>query len=159
MIGAPLQFLARLAGRDVDDFQDLRAWRVLTALAIRCARAVTSVVIVPMAFSDLRYLGEIRAGLQRTDQQVYHFCLVAPLEVVEQRLRDRGAHPTTHAWEFRRAAECCAAHKHPLFAKHVAAADSPPDDLAKQIAKSVRELAGHAAERGVEGDGAQKQFG
>jgi hypothetical protein len=134
MIGGPLQLSARLFGREVDDFQDLPSWRRLTIVGLRAARAVSPVVIVPMAFSDPGYLQEVRIGAERFDPSVHHFCLVAPLDVVHQRLQARGALPGSHKWEYRRAAECCVAHRDDRFRHHIDATAGDPDQLAAQIA-------------------------
>src|SRR5688500_5631952 len=69
------------------DFQDLRLWRRLTIAALRVTRVFRRNVIVPMAFSNVAYLEEIRRGLE---PDVMHVCLVAPIEVVQERLRHRG---------------------------------------------------------------------
>jgi hypothetical protein len=139
-IGGPLQFAARSVGRDVDDFQDLRAWRRLTILGLRAARALAPTVIVPMAFSDQGYLDEVQRGAEAFDPHVYHFCLIAPLSVVQQRLRARGSDPVSHAWEYRRAAECCAAHQDQRFLRHIDATAGDPEQLAMVIADTVRRL-------------------
>lgn len=73
-------------------------------------------VIVPMAFSNLAYLSEIRDGAARGDRQTLHVCLIAPIEIVRERLARRG---DAGAWEERRAEECCVAHARDEFAVHV----------------------------------------
>jgi hypothetical protein len=65
---------------------------------------------------------------------VRHFCLTAPLEVVNARLRGRG---DAGAWELRRAAECCAAHAAPFFAEQVPTEDRTPDEIAGAIAARI----------------------
>ena len=139
-IGVVLQRSARLLGKRVDDFQDLALWRRLTIVAVRLARIVRSNVIVPMAFSNAAYLDEIRSALRRFDDTVLHVCLVAPLDVVHARLEARGAHPLTHAWEYRRAAECCTVHRGGEFAKQVRAdgdAGSVADDVLALVGEAV----------------------
>lgn len=105
----------------VGDFQDLRAWRRLTILGLRLARLLRSNVIVPMAISNPAYLQEIVDGVRRFEPRVVHVCLVAPVEVVHARQRQRGATGADAAWQFRRAAECCVAHAGDEFATHVSA--------------------------------------
>lgn len=133
LIGIPLQRLAAIAGGRPTDFQDLRAWRTLTIAAIRCARVLRPTVIVPMAISNPAHLDEIRAGVERPHENVVHVCLIATVEVVHDRLRARGADPDRNAWEFRRAAECCAVHGGPAFAVHIDAATTTPGDIATAI--------------------------
>ena len=132
-IGGPLQYIARLGGRPVDDFQDLRSWRTLTGIGLRLARLTSPNVIVPMSITNLAYLDELRAGVARFEPVVAHVCLVAPLAVVQERLRMRGADPRRHHWEYRRAAECCLAHGQRAFAKQVDASERTPDQLAEDV--------------------------
>jgi hypothetical protein len=135
-IGIALQRAARLVGRDVADFQHLRLWRRLTIAGLRLVRLVRPTIVVPMAFSELRYLDEIRSAARTFDANVAHLCLIAPVETVYDRLRRRGDDPVRSPWEFRRAAECCAAHPRPEFATHLDALKTP-EELADQIARMM----------------------
>jgi hypothetical protein len=139
LLGIALQRTARLFGRKVEDFQDLRIWRRLTVAALRVVRLCFRNVVVPMTFSNAAYLDEIRAGVARFDRNVPHVCLVAPVDVVHRRLRGRGQDPMRDAWQYRRAAECCAAHADQRFATHVAAADRDVDEVADEILRGVME--------------------
>lgn len=132
IIGIILQRIARVFGRDVPDFQDLRSWRRLTVIALRVTRLFRKTVIVPMAFSDTHPLQEIRAGIDRFEPHQVHFCLIAPVEIVQQRLRTRRS---AGAWEFRRAAECCAVHREAIFATHVDAGDRTVREVADEIVR------------------------
>lgn len=125
-----------LEGRGTDDFQDLAVWRRASVLGIRAARALRRTVIVPMAFSRLDYLREVLDGVRRFDAELRHFCLVAPLPVVLERVGRRGQRlsPAALAWQVRRAEECCAAHGSAEFAEHVPAAEQTPDQIASRIA-------------------------
>lgn len=138
IIGIALQRGARLARREVDDFQDLPSWRRLTVVGLRAIRLFYPNIVVPMAFSDVGYLQEIRSAISRFEPRVLHFCLVAPVEVVHERLRLRGADPVRAAWEYRRAAECCIAHEREEFARHIATADRDADEIADEILSYAR---------------------
>ncbi len=139
IIGIALQRLLRLAGLHIDDFQDLKLWRRLTVAGLRIARAFRPNVVVPMAFSNGAYLQEIRSALHRFEPDVFHVCLVAPVEVVHERLRDRGADPTKHAWQFRRASECCRIHESgDEFGTRVDASGRDPHQLAAEVLDLVR---------------------
>jgi predicted ABC-type ATPase len=131
-IGIPLQRVTR-----VDDFQDLRAWRRATVAGLRVVRAFRRNVIAPMAFSNAGYLREIREGVSRFEPRVLQFCLVAPVEVVHERLRRRG---DAGAWEYRRARECCLAHESEDFAVHIDAADRPPGAIADELLAVIESL-------------------
>lgn len=137
--GILLQRTARLAGVAVDDFQDLRAWRRLTIVGLRVTRMLYPSVVVPMAFSNAEYLDEIRRGASRFDRDVRHICLVAPEEVVHERLRRRGTDPSNAAWEYRRASECCRAHESETFGQQVEAGVRTPEEIADEILTIIRQ--------------------
>jgi chloramphenicol 3-O-phosphotransferase len=133
-IGYILQRLPRwVTGHRTDDYQDLPLWRSLTSRGVWASRLVQPHVIVPMAFSNVAYLREISQHVEAFEPRVRHVCLTAPLDVVQERLRQRGADPTTHAWQYRRAAECCEAHQHPEFGEHIPTARRPADEIAQDI--------------------------
>lgn len=138
LIGIALQRTARLFGREVVDFQDLRLWRWLTIAALRVVRMFRTNVIVPMAFSEPRYLQEIQSGIGRFEPRQFHFCLVAPLAVVEQRLQSRQLDGADAAWQYRRAAECCAVHGDAVFAPQVNAANRSIEEIAEEIVRMVQ---------------------
>ncbi len=131
-IGVVLQRVTR-----VYDFQDLRLWRRLTVAGLRVARLFYRNVVVPMAFSNAEYLREIRDAARRIDPDVRHFCLVAPVEEVHARLRNRGEDPARSAWQYRRAAECCAVHGGAEFATQVPAAGRTPAEIADELASVI----------------------
>ncbi len=128
--------LQRLALRHRSDFQDDPWWRRLAIAWVRLRGRFGSPVIVPMAFTNVAYLEELRDGLARGGRAVRHFCLTAPLEVVKERLSERGEPQTDTrwAWVHRRAVECCAAHANAAFAEHVPTAGRPPRVLAEFLA-------------------------
>jgi hypothetical protein len=119
----------------LDDYQDLPAWRRLTVAGVQAMRAVRPTVIVPMAITNLDYLDEIRTGAAHVDPDVRQFCLIAPLDVVMERLSRRAGGPPP-AWQSRRASECCAAHGSPAFGEQVSA-DGSPDEIAAAIAEHL----------------------
>jgi len=128
----------RLENRDTGDYQDMPLWRELTARSIGAMRRLAPVVIVPMAFSNLAYLREIMAKARRADRDVRHFCLTAPLEVVEARLRRRGDAPFHLEWQLRRARTCCEAHRSADFAVRIDATAATPERIARDIARVLR---------------------
>jgi thymidylate kinase len=136
LVGMALQRGARLLGRGVEDFQDLASWRRLTVAGIRAARALRPNIVVPMAFSNATYLREIRLRISRFEPRLFHFCLIAPVEVVHERLRGRGEDRERSAWQYRRASECCITHASEDFATHVDA-DRTPDDIAQEILRCI----------------------
>ena len=138
-IGLVLQYGRRLTGRAMVDFQDLPSWRRLTVLGLQTARKFRSNIVVPMAFSNASYLSEIRQGISRFESQVFHFCLVAAVEEVHARLRERGSDPNQRdgAWQYRRATECCAVHGQRIFAEQVSAVGRGPEEIAQELFDSI----------------------
>ena len=135
--------LQRAARRHRSDFQHDPVWRLLTVAWARLLARFSSTVIIPMTFTDLRYLEEVRLGLTRDRQPVRHFCLTAPLEVVRARLAERGEAIADEQWTWvhRRAAECCTAHTGPAFAEHVATFGRAPEVIAAFLATRLRDTA------------------
>jgi hypothetical protein len=137
ILGVILQRAARLSGRKVDDFQDLVLWRRLTVTGLRVVRMFWPNVVVPMAFSNVAYLQDIRTRISRFEPRLFHFCLVAPVDVVHARLRARGADSGNEAWQYRRASECCAVHDRPEFSTQVLTANRDPDEIAEELFDAV----------------------
>ena len=134
LIGSALQRSLRLVGRDVYDFQDLPSWRRWTIAGLRTTRKFFTNIVVPMAFSNVEYLEQIRRGIRRFEPDVPHFCLVAPVEVVHDRIRRRGGEP----WAYKRASECCMAHESEAFAIRVDAGDRTPDDIVEELFRRIQ---------------------
>jgi len=128
----------RLENRDTGDYQDMPAWRHWAVRGLRLARLRSDLVFVPMAFSNLAYLKEFREGARRMDPDVRHFCLVAPLEVVERRIAGRGGTQRDLAWQRGKAKICCEAHKSADFAVRIDAATLTPEQIAHDITRVLR---------------------
>ncbi|UYN98909.1 MAG: AAA family ATPase [Devosia sp.] len=122
--------------RQPDDYQDMALWRSLIVHQARLVHLRSKMVIVPMAFTNLAYLDAFSAALAQT-APVRRICLVAPLDVVRQRLAGRVAREgrEMNAFELRRSAECVAAHVDPAFGEKVDASGS-----AEAIVAQVRAL-------------------
>ncbi|HUQ53793.1 MAG TPA: AAA family ATPase [Gammaproteobacteria bacterium] len=138
--GLVLQRLARPFKR-IDDFQDLRAWRAGSVRLIRLARLLRPTVVVPMAFSNEAYLGEVVDGIRSFDVDTLHFCLTAPLAVVQHRLQQREGRRGPTPWQLRRAAECCTEHQRPQYAVHVATQDRSSHDVVEDMLTQLRSRA------------------
>ena len=123
-----------LTNQNSGDYQDIPLWRNMTALGIRLTRLVSPLVVVPMAFSNCIYLAQIMDKVRRVDADVRQVCLVAPLDVVESRLRKRGDVPKQLSWQLARARTCCAAHESEAFAPRIDATTRGPGEIAQEIA-------------------------
>ncbi len=139
LIGFVLEPLSRfipLKGRGTDDFQDISLWRKSTLWSAFFLKRITRrTVIVPMTYSNSDYLNQLRQGLIRKRIAVQHFCLVAPIEVVRERLKKRGTTDTTHdgQWIYPQAAKCCIVHKATEFRQHIDTEKLTPQEIADEI--------------------------
>jgi predicted kinase len=132
--------LKRLPGYRHSDYQHSKLWRRSSVLGAKLAGIGRRAVIIPMAFSQPGYLAEIRAALGSNGGRVLHFCLVAPLSVIRERLAKRGepASDPRWSWVHRRAAECCAAHESAAFAVHIPTVGLSPAAIAAMLATEIR---------------------
>jgi hypothetical protein len=138
-VGRALQILTSCLPlvRRTDDFQNFRFWRVASTRGIGVTRRLCETVIVPMAFSNRSYLAEFLSHARRFDPLILHFCLTAEHDVVLARLRNRSAAGAT-AWQLRRSAECCLAHRSPAFDERIATDGRSPAEVTEEIVERVR---------------------
>ena len=143
IIGYVLRRLPRfipLDGRGSGDYQDIALWRRLASLIPALLDKIGHQnVIVPLAFSNLDYLSQLRSRFAHYDVPVYHFCLAAPLTVVHGRLLNRGLDPNSveGRWVFSKAAYCCKVHFEPEFAEHIVTDERLPEDVASDIQERI----------------------
>ena len=118
------------------DYQDMALWRRLIVTQARWVHARARTVVVPMAFTHRDYFGALETALEET-APVTKLCLVAPLEVVRQRLAARAVaegRAGLSEFELRRSAECVAAHQDAFFGQKVDAAMPTKDIVATILA-------------------------
>lgn len=125
-----------LKGRTFDDFQDIELWRKLTILtAVSLHKIRYQTVIIPMTFSNLNYLNQIRSAFLHNSIVVRHFCLTASVDIVHDRLMKRGVSPSSVVgqWVYPRATYCCQIHAKSEFREHIATDDTSPNDIVDYI--------------------------
>lgn len=120
-------------GGRIDDFQDLASWRRITAWGALWRHRSCAVVIVPMAFSNLAYLDAVARTLAGFGV-VQKLCLVAPLTIVQERLRSRAEAlgSPVDRWALERAEACCEVHSSPAFG-HPIDATASTDEIVQTI--------------------------
>lgn len=125
-------------GGRIDDFQDLALSRRMTVLGARWRYCGGGVVIVPITFSNLGYLDALE-DVRTIAGVVRRLCLLAPLDVVHERLRRRAKTEgmPVDEWWLGQAKACCQAHRSPASG-HPVDATAPTDD----IVRSIRALTG-----------------
>ena len=125
-----------LRGRGTTDFQDVDLWRSSVVSGTRLFRTFAAgPVFVPMTFSRLEYLTYVVSGIRSFEPNVRVYCLMAPLETIRQRIRDRGT-PTDESekrWISRRTEECVRAHEDPRFGERVDTEDRSIVEVVDEI--------------------------
>jgi hypothetical protein len=122
----------RPPSEDTDDFQDIAIWPPLVvATAQQLLHHYRRMVIVPMTLARRPSFDAIRGGFAALGP-VQHFCLVAPLKIVQQRLLARGdAGPGS--WPWRKAAECVPLLHDSYFAEHIDTEQRTVDDVVNSM--------------------------
>jgi chloramphenicol 3-O-phosphotransferase len=101
-----------------DDFQDIALWRTVSiATAGSLVRQYGRDLIIPMTLANPAYYEEFRTGLEQIDPCLYHFCLIAPLETIQQRLIGRG--DKEGSWPWQKAQQCVPALADARFQTHI----------------------------------------
>lgn len=118
----------------VDDFQALAQWRRLTVETVR-GTARGSCVIVPMTVVDQGVFDETVGSLRREGVDLAHVTLMAPAEVIRERLRNRDGE--TNAWAKARVEMGVEALGDERFSVHVNAAERSSEELADAILEMV----------------------
>jgi hypothetical protein len=120
------------------DFQDLSAWRagVLEVLDLALQHH-PGPVIAPMTLVEPAYVDEIIGGLRGAGHDVLHVALLAPREVVVERLRRRGVVRGLRHESFAldRLDDCLEALREPGFAVPVDTAGRTVGQVADQVAR------------------------
>ena len=79
------------------DFQDLPLWRSISGgILAYLEEQYQGPLVVPMTVTRPEYWEQITGRMRQEGRQVLHFVLLAPAEVLKQRLRARGEPP--HSW-------------------------------------------------------------
>jgi hypothetical protein len=116
----------------VEDFQNLPSWRRWTVRFLELASKARSRIVVPMTLVNRVYFDQIVGTLRRCcDGELRHFALIAPREVVVERLRRRGE--AAGGWAEIQIGRCVGALASAEFADHVPTAGRSVDDVVDDI--------------------------
>jgi hypothetical protein len=128
----------RPPAEDTDDFQDIAIWPPLVvATAQQLLHHYRRRLVVPMTLAKRPYFDAIRGGFAALGL-VQHFCLVAPLPVVQHRLLARGdAGPGS--WPWRKAEEYVPLLHDPYFVEHIDTEQHSVDDVVNHILARIAE--------------------
>ena len=125
-----------------EDFQDYPMWRSLTVDT--CKQLLITynrVLIVPMTIWKKEYFQEIVKELQKSESNLYHFCLIAPIEIVKDRLLKRG--DVGGSWPFVQSELCIPAFQDVIFKKHIDASSKSMEEIVEEILLEIKGKRGH----------------
>lgn len=74
-------------------------------------------LIIPMTIRKIEYFKYIFNGMKKLDDDIYHFCLTAPLDKIHLRLKQRGEMPDS--WAFLQTEECLKAYENYDFSEYI----------------------------------------
>lgn len=118
------------------DFQHYPMWR---ALVVETARLIQEqyqkTLVVPMTIWRTPYFEEVTNGLKQIDPVFYHFCLIAPITIIRERLLARGEEPGS--WAERQAEHCVTAFESPAFDSKIDAVTNTPEGILEMILQQL----------------------
>src|SRR5690554_6796225 len=80
----------RFGEERTDDFQDFGLWKNLTVnIANEIKEKYNKNLIVPMTIYKMQNFEYIQRGLKDIDSNLYHFCLLASDETIQERMNQR----------------------------------------------------------------------
>lgn len=119
-----------------DDFQDLDIWRKLVVqIAGELIIKYKKNLIVPMTIRKKEYFNYIYNGFESLDGQVYHYCLMAPLDEIHKRLLNRGEE--IGSWVYKQGRKCVESFEDSIFKHHINTMNKSIDDVAEIILKKT----------------------
>jgi chloramphenicol 3-O-phosphotransferase len=119
------------------DFQDYKPWRTLVPIvAEMLEKNFRDTLIIPMTIWNQDYFKEVTDGLKKIDKVFYHFCLTAPIEVIHQRLNDRGETPGS--WPYEQTQKCIASFEADMFEEKIDTSTLTPDEIVQYIIQTIR---------------------
>ena len=103
---------------ETDDFQDFILWKkIVVIIASEIKKQYNSHLIIPMTIRKIEYFKYIFNGMKNIDNNIYHFCLTAPLDKIHSRLNQRGEIPDS--WAFLQTEKCLKAYENYNFGEYI----------------------------------------
>lgn len=127
-------FLRKILGEfdPKDDFQDYTMWRTLFIdISAKLLETYGRTLVIPMTFWRKEYVEEVMGGLRKIEPNLHHFCLMAPIETIHDRLWQRGE--KEGSWGFNMANTCVTALKDDIFDIHIDTTHKTLETLVKEI--------------------------
>lgn len=141
IVGSALRYHTKgilSAEEETDDFQDIAIWPELTVKTAELLyKQYGRTLVVPMTLANPAYLNYIRQGLAAIAPPLYHFCLVAPLAIIETRLVARDADRTWGMWALDRARRYAHLFGGPEYQVHISTESAPVPAVVEQILQYI----------------------
>lgn len=129
-------FMLRAILKPIDwsgDFQDYAMWRKLVPdIAGLLLDEYNRTLIVPMTIWREDYFKKVTDDLSHIDYNFFHFCLTAPLEVLNERLRARGEQAEGD-WVYGQVEKCVKAFESDVFNEKLDTVVLSPDEIVSRI--------------------------
>ena len=95
------------------DFQDMEIWRLINYQVIKHLNdTYDGDIIIPMTLAKRQYYDEIIGQLEQNGIPVRHFILIAPYDVIVERLKNRGEE--SGSWAEQQVERCLAAYRYDI---------------------------------------------
>ncbi len=121
-----------------DDFQDIELWKNLTVnIAKELKNKYNKHLIVPMTIYKTQNFEYISKGLQDIDSNLYHFCLIASEETLQERMTLRG--DTPGGWTYQQIRKCIHLLNEAKFQEHILTDNMEPDEVVNKILTRITE--------------------
>lgn len=124
------------AEEKTDNFQDLILWKkTVVMLAEEIKKQYNKHLIIPMTIREIEYFKYIFNGMKKIDNDIYHFCLTAPLDKIHSRLKQRGETPDS--WAFLQTEKCLKAFKNYDFSEYIDTQNTSIEEVTQIIIDKV----------------------
>ncbi|WP_379134021.1 AAA family ATPase [Paenibacillus sp. sgz500958] len=128
----------RMDEERTDDFQDLDLWKVLTVkIAKELKDKYNKHLIVPMTIYKTQNFDYIHKGFQDIDANLYHFCLLASVETLHKRMKQRG--DTPGGWTFQQLEKCIHHFGDTRFGEHILTDHIETEEVVNTILTRITE--------------------
>jgi thymidylate kinase len=114
------------------DFQDYPLWRGLVPEVAKGLLSYSRTLVMPMTVWRENYFQEIVGQIKQFEPDFIHFCLMASLEVVNERIRKRGHQPEGD-WVFDQTPKCVAAFESAAFECKIDTTNLSPQAIADKV--------------------------
>jgi deoxyadenosine/deoxycytidine kinase len=120
------------------DFQDFVLWKkTVVMIASEIKKQYKKNLIIPMTLRKFEYFKYILEGMKELDDEVYHFCLTAPLDKIHSRLKQRGETPDS--WAYLQTEKCLKAYEDYDFSKYIDTQNFDIEEVAKIIIDKIND--------------------